>query len=108
MSKIEELRAAYGAATPGTWNVKSLYVFSTHTVTDGEDEWEPVICVADDDEPTNYEANARLIAIMHRNMPVLLEAVEVMLALGDAYDIGQPATKTSAIGKYRAIKEKLQ
>ena len=30
------------------------------------------------------------------------QAVEVMKALGDAYDVGQPAGTTSAIGRYRA------
>jgi hypothetical protein len=41
-------------------------------------------------------------------MPLLEEAVEVALALGDAYDIGQSATQTSAIGRYRKWKEKLK
>lgn len=35
---------------------------------------------------------------------IFSEAKEVALALGDAYDIGQSATPTSAIGRYRTWK----
>lgn len=36
----------------------------------------------------------------------LVKALEVMEALGDAYDVGQPAGDTSAIGRYREIMKK--
>ena len=60
------------------------------------------------DKDTMEPRLIRFYDAAHNLMPQLLEAVEVMLALGDAYDVGQPATKTSAIGRYRAVLEKLK
>ena len=102
MTKLEELKAAFEAATPGEWEplmtCGELHVCTP--VNEGCDVG--TVCVP-------YErSDAEFIALAHNLMPQLLEAVEVMLALGDAYDVGQPATKTSAIGRYRAVLEKLK
>jgi hypothetical protein len=61
---ITELRRLAQAATPGCWYVeRGNYVYGRKEVTDGEDEWNPVIACTDDDEVSiNSEGNANFIA----------------------------------------------
>ena len=80
MTKIEELKAAYEAATPGEWET------ACHHRRDGLIDWD--VCEADGGDMIadlssimNGEANAKLITIMHNNLPALLEAVEALESL---------------------------
>ena len=62
--EINKLRRLAQAATPGGWYVKrGNYIYGCKEVTDGEEEWHPVIACTDDDEVNvNFEANAAFIA----------------------------------------------
>ena len=64
MIDINELRLLAQAATPGGWYVeRGNYVYGCKEVTDGEEEWHPVIACTDDDEVSiNFEGNANFIA----------------------------------------------
>jgi hypothetical protein len=64
MIDINELRQLAQAATPGGWYVaRGNYVYGCKEVTDGEEEWHPVIACTDDDEVSiNFEGNANFIA----------------------------------------------
>ncbi len=64
MIDINELRRLAQAATPGGWYVeRGNYVYGCKEVTDGEEEWHPVIACTDDDEVSiNFEGNANFIA----------------------------------------------
>ena len=81
MTKLNELKAAYEAATPGEWSVDS----ETH-VTKWDFGKERCGCrsVAQTGHglPTRQSdeniANAQFIALAHNNMPALLEAVEAL------------------------------
>lgn len=77
MTKIEELRAAYEAATQGEWET------SAHRRRDDLIDWD--VCeagggdmIADLSSTMNGEANAKLIALMHNNLPALLEAAKLL------------------------------
>lgn len=59
-----------------------------------------------DDKLTYREQRAA--ALLRQAFPVLLECASTLLAMGDAFDTGQAATPTSAIGKYRATRAKLE
>ena len=81
MTKIEELKAAYGAATPGEWEplmtCGELHVCTP--VNEGCDVG--TVCVP-------YERScANFIAISHNLMPQLLEAVELLKEVGDVLDM---------------------
>ena len=72
MTDINELRQLAQAATPGGWYVESgALIYGCKDVTDGEEEWRPVIACIDDDEPVNYEGNAAFIAAA--NPAVMIE-----------------------------------
>ena len=64
MIDTKELRRLAQAATPGGWYVElGNYVYGCKEVTDGEEEWHPVIACTDDDEVSiNFEGNANFIA----------------------------------------------
>lgn len=64
MIDINELRRLAQAATPGGWYVeRGNYVYGCKEVTDGEEEWHPIIACTDDDEVSiNFEGNAKFIA----------------------------------------------
>lgn len=59
-----ELRRLAQAATSGEWYVeRGNYICGRIEVTDGEEEWHPVIACTDDDETNvDFEANAAFIA----------------------------------------------
>ncbi len=84
MTKLEELKAAYEAATPGEWSVDS----ETH-VTKWDFGKERCGCrsVAQTGHglPTGQSdeniANAQFITLAHNNMAALLEAVERLEAM---------------------------
>lgn len=97
MTKFNELRKAFEASTPGEWEHHWKLRWSVRHVSKN-----PYITGGRDDKPLSEE-DAAFIALVRNTMPQLLEAVEVMKALGEAYDIGQQATPKSAIGRYRAI-----
>ena len=64
MIDTNELRRLAQAATSGGWYVeRGRYVYGCKDVTDGEEEWHPVIACTDDDETNvNFEGNAAFIA----------------------------------------------
>ena len=64
MIVTNELRRLAQAATSGGWYVeRGKYVYGCKDVTDGEEEWRPVIACTDDDETNvNFEGNAAFIA----------------------------------------------
>ncbi len=64
MIDINKLRKLARAARPGVWYVeRGNYVYGCKKVTDGEEEWNPVIASTDDDEVNiNFEGNAKFIA----------------------------------------------
>ena len=64
MTKLEELKAAFEAATPGEWHRKSRH---EGAVLDRDGRTVAAACTPDD---------ARAIALSHNLMPQLLEAVE--------------------------------
>lgn len=70
MTKLEELKAAYEAATPGEW----WYAAANET------EYECGVGDFPISVPTT-KATARYIALAHNNMAALLEAVERLEAM---------------------------
>ena len=64
MIDINELRRLAQAATSGEWYVeRGNHICGRIEVTDGEEEWHPVIACTDDDETNvDFEANAAFIA----------------------------------------------
>lgn len=74
MIDTKELRKLAQAATPGGWYVEGNDVYGCKDVTDGEEEWHPVIACADDDEPVKYESNAAFIAAA--NPETILELLD--------------------------------
>ena len=87
MINIKELRRLAQAATPGGWYVaRGNYVYGCNEVTDGEEEWPPVIACTDDDEVSiNFEENAKFIAAVNPavvdDLLDRLEAAEKDIAL---------------------------
>jgi len=78
MNKIEELKAAYEAATGGEWDpdIGVPCIVNISPAEDDEREDCPVefavVCGRD------AEANTHLITLMHNNLPALLEAAEAL------------------------------
>lgn len=75
MTKLEELKAAYEASTPGKWETSVLMSEQ------GPKEW--TVCMegggdmlADMTNCPGEQANAEFVALAHNLMPVLLEAHE--------------------------------
>jgi hypothetical protein len=64
MIDINELRRLAQAATSGEWYVeRGNHICGRIEVTDGEEEWHPVIACTDDDETNvDFEANAAFFA----------------------------------------------
>ena len=64
MIDTKELRRLAQAATSGEWYVeRGNHICGRIEVTDGEEEWHPVIACTDDDETNvDFEANAAFIA----------------------------------------------
>ena len=84
MTKLEELKAAYEAATPGEWwEDDDGFVAAGHG-----DSYRTVADARCDVAPFS-DANTEFIALAHNLMPTLLEAVELLedVAMGNAeYD----------------------
>ena len=79
MTMIEELKAAYGAATQGEWGVVGAAIYKKSTN----------LCVAqcyvtESNPDTEHVDNANLIALMHNTLPALLEAVEALKTIVDS------------------------
>ena len=110
MMTIKNLKNALAEATPGQWYVPGVtnYIYSNARISycEGGDTWDPVICVTDDDEPINYEANARLIVLMKNSLPALIEAVSALQGLVDLKDLKdqQPLGHPIDLTEYRARK----
>jgi len=73
MTKIEELKAAYEAATQGEWRNSEAAIYKKGTN----------LCIAQcyvtkSNIDTEHDANARLITLMHNNLPALLEVVRAL------------------------------
>ena len=103
MNKIEELHAAYEAATPGAdvchatvGKLKGIFC-GTELLFGGS--------FCDYYEPSDEEY--RFIALAHNNMPALLEAVEALAAYNNASDL-QFATDSTLHDNAKAILEKLK
>ena len=82
MTKIEELRAAYYAATPGEWGFSKDTISGNPSDKDEQD----LVCCFDDIGVALTEQdyrNANFITLAHNNMPALLEAVEALNELRD-------------------------
>lgn len=64
MIDIKELRRLAQAATSGEWYVvRGNHIYGRKKVTDGEEEWHPLIACTDDDEVNvSFEVNAAFIA----------------------------------------------
>mgnify|MGYP003452207648 CR=1 FL=1 len=112
MINIKELRRLAQAATPGGWYVaRGNYVYGCNEVTDGEEEWPPVIACTDDDEVSiNFEENAKFIAAV--NPAVVdelldrLEAAEKDIALKESV-IDSLGAELNAVAKERDKLKKL-
>lgn len=102
MTKLEELKDVFAAATQGEWKIEEYRAMAgrvARVYVKGHGDLVSGNFMYDD---------AHLIALMHNALPALIECAEAMLALGDAFDIGQRAGDTSAIGKYRKALAKLK
>ena len=74
MTKLEELKAALAAATPGEWINNDDRAPNLATVGTGERGWLGLAQMfGDTDDEAN--ANAKFITLAHNLMPQLLEAV---------------------------------
>ena len=97
MTKIEELKAAYAAATPGepikayVWegdDASGVTVFYGTPNRDGDLSYEQVLLEQDfDNVYDNSPALFEFITLAHNLMPQLLEAVEVLKAVVPLMDI---------------------
>lgn len=81
MKALEELKAAYAAATQGEWEVGDLDKNGQRIVRNEHIElftgWHH--CVGSIEK--EMEANARLIALLHNALPALIECAEALQAL---------------------------
>lgn len=91
MKTIEELKAAYAAATPGEWEHFDSPGMSPDLVFIGQHG------VATLNGP-EYCTNAHLIALMHNTLPALIECVEALNVLAETIEAGTSAD-------YRALQE---
>lgn len=92
MTKLEQLKAAYEAATPGEWRpCREHEAFDGPMFDIDDDERQEYesrpfvrICAAPGNVTTNHDlfvfkpGNAELIALAHNTIPLLLEAVELL------------------------------
>lgn len=107
MTKIEELKAAYEAATQGEWRNSEAAVYKKGTN----------LCIAQcyvtkSNIDTEHDANAHLITLMHNNLPALLEAASLLDDLINSYDDtgcdGCGVVDSSINERAVALREKLQ
>ena len=92
MTKLEELRVAYGSATPGEWVTgkggTAYYPLQIRCVSS---DWDSLIA-AFHSWDAQKESNANFIALAHNMMPTLLEAVDLLETLRysmSQYDDGE-------------------
>lgn len=92
MTKLEELKAAYEAATPGEWVTgkggTAYYPLQIRCVSS---DWDSLIA-AFHSWDAQKESNAVFIALAHNLMPALLEAVNLLETLRysmSQYDDGE-------------------
>ena len=87
MTKLDELKAAYEAATLGEWISQDDRAPNMAAVGTGEGGWLGLAQMFGDTQK-EANANATFIALSHNAMPTLLDAVEqrdeLMVALGQA------------------------
>ena len=97
MNKLEELKAAYEAATPGEW----WYAAASET------EYETGVGDIPLSVPTT-RTNAQFIALSHNAMPMLLEAAQALKGMlevfGDEFGMGDSEVCDAA----RAALERLK
>lgn len=74
MTKLEELKAAYEAATPGEWLSKDDHAPNMAAVGTGVAGWLGLAQMFGDTQK-EANSNATFIALAHNNMAALLEAV---------------------------------
>ena len=83
MTKLEELKAAYEAATKGEWDISRHATPESHpqygVYAEGQQNDLAIV---------RGDANAQFIALAHNAMPVLLEAVEQFLPEPPGGDLG--------------------
>lgn len=87
MRKLEELKSAYGAATPGEWEES----VAGYGLIYGEDEdGAYLVCdvVRDPDHAVNEQDshNAHFITLAHNLMPQLLQAMELVQEISNLSD----------------------
>lgn len=85
MTQLEELKAAYGAATPGEWVTgknggTAYYPLQIRCVSN---DWDSLI-TAFHSWDAQKESNATFIALSHNLMPQLLEAVDLLETVSSA------------------------
>ena len=84
MTKLNELKVAYEAATPGEWTAPGF-----------NSQGGKVACLLDNPDGLrlvsgNFKRpDATFIALAHNLMPQLLEAVELLKEVGDVRDMGE-------------------
>ena len=98
MTKLEELKAAYAAATPDEWAVKQEREYKAcnsrvlcdkgYTVAEGYSS-DSATTKTYNELWTEAESNANFIALAHNLMPQLLEAVELLKGVGDVRDMAE-------------------
>jgi hypothetical protein len=105
MSKLEELKAAYEAASPGEWKAPGF-----------NSQGGKVACLIGPDELRLVSGNfkrgdAHFIALAHNMMPQLLEAVELLkqsLPIIDAYRRAMGGDGDITAMNIRALLDKLK
>ena len=92
MTKLEELKAAYEAATPGEWVTgKGSTAYYPLQIRCVSSDWDSLIA-AFHSWDAQKESNANFIALAHNLMPALLEAVDLLETLRysmSQYDDGE-------------------
>ena len=84
MTKLNELKVAYEAATPGEWTAPGF-----------NSQGGKVACLLDNPDGLrlvsgNFKRpDATFIALAHNLIPQLLEAVELLKEVGDVRDMGE-------------------
>ena len=81
MNKIEELRAAFNAATGGEWRASQGCIYK------GKTNISIAQCYVTTTNLNNDEVkNANFVALAHNNMPALLEAVEALEKMKTSFE----------------------
>lgn len=112
MIVTNELRRLAQAATSGGWYVeRGKYVYGCKDVTDGEEEWRPVIACTDDDETNvNFEGNAAFIAAANpAAVSELLDRLEAAeKAVTEAYQRGYETGQEEVEKERDALRAKIE